>query len=250
MAAVARMRLLLLLLCLAHDRALHIRPPIHRAAPPILAASAATSEPPSGLALYNQLQRTAEDDTPLGRTLARSLRVLHDAFRLYGTDRVVTSFNGGKDAVVVLHLSLAVLAAHNEETNANGRLRTIFFETDDEFPEIKAFVHETVAASGVELIASGMGFADGLRQCIDAHDSAAFVLGTRFGDPNANGQEDFSPSSTYMPPFMRVNPILTWSYHDVWAFLRVFELPYCALYDEGYTSLGKVVHAILRLLTD
>jgi len=68
----------------------------------------------------------------------------------------------------------------------------------------------------------------------------AFVLGTRLTDPNAVGQQQFAPSSHYMPPFMRVNPVLDWTYGHVWHFLRLFQLPYCCLYDQGYTSLGTV----------
>ena len=68
----------------------------------------------------------------------------------------------------------------------------------------------------------------------------AFVLGTRGSDPNAGSQGKFAPSSHYMPAFMRVNPVLDWSYGQIWHFLRLFQLPYCNLYDLGYTSLGTV----------
>ena len=83
-------------------------------------------------------------------------------------------------------------------------------------------------------------FKTGLESFLLETSVRAILLGTRRGDPNAPGQETFCPSSKGWPPFMRVNPILEWTYHDVWLFLRCASLPYCSLYERGYTSVGSV----------
>ena len=37
-----------------------------------------------------------------------------------------------------------------------------------------------------------------------------------------------------------VNPIIDWEDDDVWEFIREYNLPYCSLYDEGFTRLGCI----------
>lgn len=37
-----------------------------------------------------------------------------------------------------------------------------------------------------------------------------------------------------------VNPIVDWTDEDVWDFIHDRELPYCSLYDEGFTRLGCI----------
>ena len=188
-----------------------------------------------------------------------ALHTLDHAYRLYGPESVIGSFNGGKDAVVILELMRAAHANYHrnlDQGNTGGvqptRPRVIYFNNKLEFPDVYDFVQHTVKEYDLDMLAfqEGIGFVGGLEMLVKQNylvsmDEArthpmAFVLGTRAADPNAGKQGSFAPSSSYMPPFMRVNPVLKWSYGHVWHFLRLYKLPYCALYDEGYTSLGTV----------
>lgn len=193
------------------------------------------------LSLYDKFMSCADSYVAPG--IKDALNCLDHAYRLYGPHSVICSFNGGKDAVVIFQLMRAAHANHyrqlkdqekDQDHIALVRPRALYFEHKDEFPEVLSYLQGCVHEYDLDMIAfaQGIKFNEGLevlvRHNIPPQSSVtfpmAFVLGTRMGDPNAGDQGHFAPSSHYMPPFMRVNPIIQWSYGTVWHFLRVFSV--------------------------
>ena len=37
-----------------------------------------------------------------------------------------------------------------------------------------------------------------------------------------------------------LNPIIDWTNDEVWEFIKEYDVPYCKLYDEGFTRLGCI----------
>lgn len=50
----------------------------------------------------------------------------------------------------------------------------------------------------------------------------------------------FAMTDPGWPPVMRVHPLLSWSYSQVWDFLQRLNVVYCDLYDRGYVSCTPV----------
>ena len=201
------------------------------------------SEHGEALALYNAIVNC--DDVYLVDKIKSAMDILFEGLNRYGPDQLFSSFNGGKDAVVIMHLLRAVTAKFSETNGAILRAKFIYFAIEDEFPEVLEYIEESKALYALDLITYEGGIVKGLTEHVEnmaatGLNTPAFVLGTRKADPNCGDQEAFSPSSSWIKAsFMRCNPILDWDYGHVWHFLRTFQLKYCSLYDRGYTSLGK-----------
>lgn len=115
-------------------------------------------------ALYLRLR--ACQNKSLATAIQSSLDALSDALRLYGPDRLISSFNGGKDAVVVMHLLRAALAKYTHDYNSTVATKNassdgvsriiqpqfIYFAIKDEFPEVLSFIDECEKKYGLNLI--------------------------------------------------------------------------------------------------
>jgi FAD synthetase len=178
-------------------------------------------------------------DKELQEKARKAIRLIQRCIELFGIAHVSFSFNGGKDSTVLLHLlRMATSQSDLSDAGQARSFRSFYFLNSDDFDEVEAFVRDMdkeyrLCCEYIE----DKDFKQGLKGLVDSG-TKAIILGTRRGDPNAANQDVFCPSSDGWPSFMRVNPIMDWSYADVWGFLRGSRLPYCLLYDQGYTSLG------------
>lgn len=57
---------------------------------------------------------------------------------------------------------------------------------------------------------------------------------------NDNDEARQFTESCYRKKKTILNPIINWTTEDVWEFIRKYNVPYCKLYDEGYTRLGCI----------
>ncbi|XP_053200775.1 FAD synthase-like [Panonychus citri] len=165
--------------------------------------------------------------------------------------RFCVSFNGGKDCTVLLHLVYLLMmdkvkqrAAFNQTDDV--KLMTLLILMPDTFPELEEFIKSSVERYNLGLVTlDGPDFKEALKNFKAESSVSHIFMGTRKTDL-VNSISFFEPTDSDWPEFIRVNPLLNWSYHQIWSFLRSLEVPYCSLYDKGYTSLGTSKNTILN----
>lgn len=171
--------------------------------------------------------------------VTESLELIKTALHRY--QHCAVSFNGGKDATAILSLALISLGALPSPVPVTF----VYFEPKDglEFQEVRDYIGAVERQSGISVLRLGPDFKAGLAVLKDRGVDCVF-LGTRASDPGGSSLSHFIQTSEGWPSMMRLHPLLTWSYDQVWQFLLspVNAIGYCKLYDQGYSSLGDVMN--------
>lgn len=132
-------------------------------------------------------------------------------------------------------------------------IQSVYVTVPAPFDRVETFVDETVARYNLDLVRVSGPMKLGLTKYLEIQTTkmqaqgkgegeegiSAIFVGTRRNDPHGAKLDYMTPTDPGWPQFVRVHPIINWSYQNVWDFLRELNIPYCDLYDVGYTSLGS-----------
>ncbi|KAF8450207.1 hypothetical protein BGX38DRAFT_1250079 [Terfezia claveryi] len=147
--------------------------------------------------------------------------------RAFRFEELAMSFNGGKDCLVI------------DAKKSPAAIPCVYVMSTNPFPEVDNFVSNCVHTYHLTVHRYPIPMKTAFATYLSAHPKVqAIFVGTRRTDPHGEFLGHFNPTDRGWPPFVRCQPVIDWHYREIWGFLRELEVPYCSLYDLGYTSLG------------
>lgn len=179
---------------------------------------------PDGLWAVNEGQMQSKVD--------QAKEIIRKACKLFRPEEFMMCFNGGKDSTVLLDL----LA---KECPRVSPLQAVCVQSFDPFQEVEQFINSSIERYPLNVQRYNGAMKLAIEQALEEHPRVrAIFMGCRRTDLGCEDLSEMEPCASNWPPLVRIFPLLEWSYHDIWSYLRSRDLPYCCLYDQGYTSLG------------
>ncbi|GFS55781.1 FAD synthase [Trichonephila inaurata madagascariensis] len=169
--------------------------------------------------------------------LQTAVSVTEQTLEKYSSSEVCICFNGGKDCTALLHLVYCCVQKKNPKDWNNVLI--LYVKTGETFEEVDKFIESSVKTYNLNLVTINGNLKDSFQIFLQKYPKVkAVFMGSRRGDPGIENLDHVCQTDENWPSILRILPILNWSYSDVWVFIRSLQIPYCTLYDRGYTSLG------------
>uniref|UniRef100_A0A0N4ZT51 FAD synthase n=1 Tax=Parastrongyloides trichosuri TaxID=131310 RepID=A0A0N4ZT51_PARTI len=181
---------------------------------------------------------TNETDEKLRMKILKSFEDIFSILETYTLPQIIISFNGGKDCTLALHL--LSLCLKSKYPFSKSPIHAFIHKTTEEFSEIEAFINKICDMYNIKKSVYNLPMKESLTQLkIDFPNIFPIIMGTRRMDPTGKYMKsNICETDNDWPKLLRVCPIFDWDYHEVWRVIKALNIPYCSLYDEGYTSLG------------
>ncbi|XP_065093411.1 FAD synthase-like isoform X3 [Ochlerotatus camptorhynchus] len=167
--------------------------------------------------------------------------VLNAAYSTYRPDEIFLSFNGGKDCTVLLDIIMKLLPT----IVSSGDLKCVYMQPKEPFEEVEEFIDHCRRYYNIKIRSMRGDIRTILNKiCEEDHKIKACLMGSRQTDPYCENLKSMQETDPGWPKMMRINPMLNWSCSDIWEYIQKNDVPYCSLYDRGYTSIGDKTNTI------
>lgn len=121
----------------------------------------------------------------------------------------------------------------------------IYVQPENPFDEIEEFVAACERQYDIQMqVYRGKLKITLEKLCRDMPQLKACILGTRRTDPYCENMKTFQKTDHGWPDLMRISPLLDWTCDNIWDYLLENRVPYCTLYDRGFTSIGDKTNTI------